>query len=242
MRSGPVSASRSATSLSAQARASQRGLSMVELLVGVAIGLFIAASAATLLASNLRENRNLLIESRLMQDLRTAADVVTRDLRRSGYWGAATDGIWTPGAVAVTANPYQALAPNHAASDVVSFRFSRDVTENNVVDSNEQFGFRLRRGAVELQLGDGNWQALTDPGTVVVTTFSVTPHTDSVSLAAMCALPCPAGGAASCPPTQQVRSLVVTIAGRAAADAAVNRSISTSVRLRNDPVSGACPV
>ena len=36
-------------------------------------------------------------------------------------------------------------------------------TENGIVDSNERFGFRLRNGAIEMQLGDGNWQALTDP-------------------------------------------------------------------------------
>ena len=42
---------------------------------------------------------------------------------------------------------------------------------------NEQFGFRLRNGALEMQLGAGNWQALTDSGTVTVTAFSATPST-----------------------------------------------------------------
>ena len=40
----------------------QRGLSMVELMVGVAIALFIAATGTTLLTGNLRENRSLLLE------------------------------------------------------------------------------------------------------------------------------------------------------------------------------------
>ena len=80
---------------------SERGLSVVELLVGVAIALFIAAAGATLLASHLRENRALLLEARLMQDLRTAADLVTRDLRRAGHWGAAVDGVWVTGTSSV---------------------------------------------------------------------------------------------------------------------------------------------
>ena len=61
-----------------------RGISMVELLVGLAVGLFIAAAGVTLMAGNLRENRALMLESRLMQDLRTASDIITRDLRRAG--------------------------------------------------------------------------------------------------------------------------------------------------------------
>ncbi len=218
---------------------SQRGLSMVELLVGVAIALFAAAAGATLLAGHLREHRALLLEARLMQDLRSTADLVTRDLRRAGHWGAASDGVWSVGASGVAANPYLALTPATAASDAVSFRYSRDATENNSVDANEQFGFRLRNGAIELQLGAGNWQALTDTASLTITQFSVTPTVQDISLEGFCATPCPAGSA-SCPPHQQVRSLAVVLGGRLVADPAVTRSVRSEVRLRNDTVVGAC--
>ena len=217
----------------------QRGLSMVELLVGLTIGLFIAATGTTLLAGNLRENRSLLLEARLMQDLRSAADMVSRDLRRAGYWAAATDGVWVAGASSVAANPYLAVAPGSAASDAVSFRYSRDATENNRVDGNEQFGFRLRAGVIEIQLGAGNWQALTDAGTLSITEFSITPTVQDISLQSLCTNPCPAGGA-TCPPHQQVRSLALVVTGRLVNDANVTRSLRSDVRLRNDPVIGAC--
>jgi type IV pilus assembly protein PilW len=203
------------------------------------VGLFIAAAGATLLTANLRENRSLLLESRLMQELRTAADVMARDLRRAGYWAAATSGVWTKGTTSVLTNPYVAVAPSAAASDAVTFRFSRDTSENNNVDSNEQFGFRLRKGALEIQLGGGNWQALTDTATLTVTEFSVTPSVEEISLANYCASPCPPGSS-TCPPRQQVRSLAVSISGHATSDASVARSVRSSVRLRNDPIIGAC--
>ena len=220
-----------------------RGLTLVELLIGMAVGLFIVAASASLMTGNLREHRNLLIESRLMQDLRTAADIVTRDLRRAGYWGAANAGVRGNGVDAVLANPYVELSPVGAAADSVSFRFSRDATENNAVDSNEQFGFRLRNGALELQLGSGNWQSLTDANTLTVTLFSVTPTVEEISLAGLCETACPATGSAAstCPPRQQVRSLAVVIAGHATQDARLTRSIRTQVRLRNDRLIGACP-
>jgi type IV pilus assembly protein PilW len=216
----------------------QRGLSLVELMVGVAIALLIAAAGTLLLAGHLQENRRLLVEARLMQDLRTAADVVTRDLRRAGYWGDAAAGAWMPGTTSVVANPYAAYAPDSATSDTASFRYSRDATENNSVDSNEQFGFRLRNGAIELQLGAGNWQALTDTGTLTVTSFTLTPQWQDTSLA--CSKPCPSGST-TCPPRQRVRSLAVAIGGRAATDASVVRGVHGSVRLRNDMLIGNCP-
>ena len=218
----------------------QRGVSIVELLVGLAIGLFIVATGLTLLTGNLRENRNLLLEARLMQDLRSAADRVSRDLRRAGYWNDAEAGVWQRGASSVIANPYSAVSPSMAASDVVSFRFSRDANENHMVDSNEQFGFRLRAGVLEMLLGSGNWQAMTDAGSVLITAFSVTPEVQSLSLESFCAADCPTGSS-TCPPRQQVRSLAVTLSGKAVADATVLRSVRSAVRLRNDLVTGACP-
>lgn len=217
-----------------------RGISMVELLVGLAVGLFIAAAGVTLMAGNLRENRALMLESRLMQDLRTAADIITRDLRRAGYWAGAVAAIQAVPGSPTAANPYLAVAPAAAASDAVTFAFSRDASENQTLDSNEQFGFRLRRGVIEMQLGSGNWQALTDANTVVVTGFTVTPTIEELSLAAQCARPC-APVTPECPPRQQVRSLDVSIQGRSSADATVQRSLRSSVRLRNDAVVGACP-
>ena len=217
----------------------RRGFSLVELLVGLAVGLVIAAGATAFFATTLREHRTVLLESRLMQDLRTAADLVARDLRRAGYWAAAADGAWLPGTRTIAVNPYAAFSPLAAASDAVGFAYSRDATENDLLDGNEQFGFRLRGGAIQIQLGAGNWQALTDAGTLVVTAFNVTPEVQVVSLEGACPAACPASSA-TCPPRLQVRSLGVQIEGHALADPTVRREVRSSVRLRSDTVDGSC--
>lgn len=217
----------------------QRGLSIVELLVGVVIALFIAATGATLLASHLRESRRLLLEARLAQDLRAAADLVSHDLRRAGYWGAADDGIWIVRAASVSSNPYLALTPSGAASNAASYRYSRDAIENNRVDDNEQFGLRLRSGAIDLQLGAGNWQALTDAGSLTITELRITPMLQTVDLGSFCAKPCPVGSS-TCPPQQQVRSLAVIISGQLLGDANIQRSVRSNVRVRADAILGAC--
>ena len=219
-------------------RKPMHGLSLVELLVGVALGLFVAASAASLLASHLRESRGLLLEARMMQELRTAADVVTHDLRRAGYWGAAASGVWAAtGASGVRANPYAAVSPSAAASDAVAFQFSRDTIENHAIDNNELFGFRLRAGTLEMQIGGANWQALTDVTALTVTEFNVAPIVQNVELAGYCGRPCTG---VACPHLE-VRSLALRLAGRAVADTRVMRSLRSEVRLRNDIVVGTCP-
>lgn len=216
----------------------QRGVSLIELMVGLAIGLMVVAAAATMLVNRIREHRAMLVEGRLMQDLRTSMDIVTRDLRRAGYWGDAASAMRVSSAAPV--NPYTALSPASAASDAVSFRISRDAIENHHVDDNEQFGFRLRKGVIEMLIGGGSWQALTDAGTISITSFEVTPTVQQVSLRDSCAASCDAS-TAECGPSQQVRSLAVAMTGRATADSKVVRSLTSQVRLRNDVIIGACP-
>ena len=218
----------------------QRGLSLVELMIGLAIGLFITAAGFSVLVGQWREHRSATAAMRLMQDLRSASDVITRDLRRAGHWSDPSVAMAASAASGAVANPYAAFAPASAASDAAGFAYSRDAAENQLLDSNEQFGLRLRNGVIELLLGAGNWQALTDAGTLQVTAFSVSPSTQTVSLLDHCARPCPAG-AAACDARLELRSLVVSITARATDDASLVRQLTSQVRIRNDGVIGACP-
>lgn len=79
---------------SRQGAAAPAGFTLVELLVGLALGLLVLAAALTLLAQQTHEQRALLVEARLMQDLRSAADLVARDLRRAGHWADSGAGNW----------------------------------------------------------------------------------------------------------------------------------------------------
>jgi len=213
------------------------GFTIIELMVGIALALLIAAAGTLLLSSHVGENRRLLLEARLTQDLRTAADLITRQMRRAGHWGAAsTLGLWSADANPLP-NPYAALTPDAGTTNTIALRYSLDARENSTVDDNEQVGFRLRSGVLEAQLGDRNWQALTDASTLVVTLFRLQPNVQTVALEATC--PC-AAMAPCAPPQVQVRSVEIEIAARATSDASVLRTVRSTVRLRNDHVSGGC--
>ena len=82
-----------------------RGLSIVELMVGIAVGMFVLAGASLLASSQLSDNRQLLLETQVQQDLRATADLIARELRRGGYWANAGSTVWPAAAPAV--NPYR---------------------------------------------------------------------------------------------------------------------------------------
>lgn len=218
-------------------RRTSRGLSLVELMVGLALGLFIVATALFLLSEHLRENRNLLLQARLQQDLRTTLDLMSQHLHRAGFWGTPQAAIWQTDATPQS-NPYAALAPSNNS---VLFHASRDAQENQQIDSNESLGFRLQQGVLQMRLGAGGWQSLTDPQVMQVTQLQIQPHIHEQSLADLCHRPCPPTST-TCPPRQQVRSVQVNLQASATHDAQMQRSLQTQVRLRNDVVVGSCPV
>jgi type IV pilus assembly protein PilW len=223
----------------APGRSHARGVSLVEMMVGIAVGLIIVAAATLMVASQLGDNRRLLLETQVQQDLRATADLITRELRRAGYWADAHRSTAASAEVQPRlANPYATITPDVEPQTVVTFVYSRSlVNDNNAVDSNERLGFRLNGTTLESQLGDGNWQPLTDPGVLRVTGFNVQPQLQEVVLD--CPLACSAG-ATVCPPRQQLRSYQVDISAAAVHDARVERSIRTVVRVRNDVVVGEC--
>ena len=229
-------------------RRAQRGLSIVEMMVGVAIGLFVVAGAAMLLATQLSDNRRLLLETQVQQDLRATADIIVRELRRAGRWGRARDGVWAGGGAPVV-NPYSAVEPvagggafaDGEEASTVEIAYSSvdlEADEDGAVADAERRGFRLDNGVIQTQLGAGNWQALTDGNTLRVTSFTVRMNRQPVALA--CAKPCPVG-AVACPPQLEVRDMQVDITGQAAHDPSVQRSVRSNVRLRNDTAQRRLP-
>ncbi|MDO9285355.1 MAG: hypothetical protein Q7U26_10690 [Aquabacterium sp.] len=218
----------------------RRGVSIVELMVGITVGLLVVSGALSMSASNLDKSRRLLSDVRFNQDLRVAADLVTRDLRRAGYWGEAIRGTQAIGATAATAqNPYAGVTGSAGAG--FTYQFSRDVAENGTLDANEQFGFRIHAGALQMRGDADGWRDVTDTKVMRMADdgLVITPSVTVLPLGHMCPRACNAG-TPNCP-TSTVRSYAVRLTASAAADPTVVRELRTTVRLRNDQLAGRCP-
>ncbi len=216
-------------SVARRRRSAQRGLSLVELMVGITVGMFVVAAASTVVVTQLGDNRRLMLEVQIQQDLRAAADIMTRDLRRADAWGnvhKAKDGIWSKDNPAAARGAQVGIAISGAAgASQVDFYASRSPT---------RLGFRLNGTVLESKSG-ANWQALTDENTMKVTNFSVVAE-DQAPVRALCTKRC-ADGTEACWPTLTVRALRVQITGESRTDSAVKRSVESVVRPRNDEVS-----
>lgn len=222
-------------------------MSIIELMVGITIGLFILAGATLVVTGQLSEGRRLLTDTQIQQDLRAASDIIARDVRRAGYTGKASFNVWPKAVADGLVNPYAGMTPEGpamtAAGDGVTssleYSFSSatgEGDEDNKLSKREVSGFRYnsRDKSIEVQLGTGDWQALTDPNTVLITTFKIT--LSSQYLDVPCAETCPVVGVAGCPLQLNVRSVNYQIVGQSANDPTMLRSINTTVRLRNDVV------
>ena len=197
-------------------------------MVGITIGLFVVAAAIVLVVSQLGENRRLLLETQVQQDLRATADIVTRDLRRAGYNLNSLNNIGCP------TNPLGHIENDWALLDLTissapAYRYTR-VSEQAFelsLDSEARFSGRL---------ATPRRQPLTDRNTLEVTTFSVVNAPGAVTTRTLaCPELCP-DGSQDCWPLLSVRDLLITIEGRAVSDANVLRRIQSRVRLRNDAV------
>jgi prepilin peptidase dependent protein B len=223
----------------AAGRRPARGLSIVETMVGLVIGMVVMAGALGMYVDNLTQSRRLLAEARLTQDLRAAADLIARDLRRAGYWGNALSGTRAAGGGTVQAlNPYAAV---QAGSTAVSYNFSRDAAENDQLDGAEQFGFRVELGALQMQTANGAWQDVTDARSMILTAngLVINASETDVPLGHLCPRTC-LPGTPDCPRTQ-LRTYTLVLTGRSVRDAAVVRQFTSSVRVRNDRLDGRCP-
>jgi type II secretory pathway component PulJ len=228
-------------------RQRQAGLSLVELMVGITIGLIVVAATSLMFSGQLAESRRLIAEAQVQQDIRVSVDIIARELRRSGALGRdddLQDRIWS---LDSATDPF----PNRPSSVL------NDQTGSALVGTNDEvifdyfpagqstrilgsaFGFRLapERGTIQTRhvaggAGGGHWQDLTDPATMRVTEFAVTRVADSVSVIP-CTKPCPSGDT-SCWPSVNQRTLVIRVTAVHPAFPQVQRTHEARVRLRND--------
>jgi prepilin-type N-terminal cleavage/methylation domain-containing protein len=226
----------------------QRGLSLVELMVGIAVGLFVVAAASLLLSSQLNDNRRLLLELQVQQDLRATADIITREIRRAGHWAVAETAVTNPAAgiteAAANANLQLPIDAVTGSTHSVEFKYKRANGEEG------PFGYKLDPDKVlrAKLTGQSGYHDLTDANTLLVDQFSITPTT-SAAVSLPCPTDCPAtpGAAAdACWPKLSVRDFLISITGHSPTDPAIVRTVTTQVRLRNDDlvfplVTNACP-
>jgi type II secretory pathway component PulJ len=172
----------------------QVGVTLIELLIGLAVGLFIILAATSVFTGTLRSSKQNLKMTHLDQQLRAAMDVMTRHIRRAGYTGrppATTTGevdllYYGPYNPFQTGNGRMTLGGtcDGTTGECTCITFTYDGDADGVLDissgSTDLYGFQYNSGAIEMWKGTSTlpscgtdasyvsyWEDITDPTVVV---------------------------------------------------------------------------
>jgi prepilin-type N-terminal cleavage/methylation domain-containing protein len=213
--------------------ATQKGFSLIEMMIAAAIGLLLLSSVMSLFTSSMKHTSDSNRLIRLNQELDSVIDLMAGELRRAGYNGTSNNGTY----LATNNTSFGVTIPSGQNSCIV---YSYDKNSDGAIDNNEKFGFRLQNNIVQYSESvdscDGTWQPITDPSAIVVTalTFSIVercvnttsiPATESTS-------GCPASVAGDI--LFKTKQINIELKGKPTNNASKEKKLNTSVRIRND--------
>jgi prepilin peptidase dependent protein B len=117
--------------LKAGRSARERGVTLIELMIGMVVALILLAAVINVLVATIQAGTETVGMARLNHDVRSVAEIVSNDLRRSGY---RTDTVL----LSEVDNPYATV---EVADDGRCFRYRYDRLEAGA-DPDESLGFR----------------------------------------------------------------------------------------------------
>lgn len=169
----------------------QRGITLIELMISLTIGLFVLAAASSVYLTTVINSGSSISASRLNQELMTLMNVMVQDIRRAGYWReAASDPAKNPfntmDVTALAVRP-SIVDPIGTASSGQCILYAYDANDSGAMDNEELVGFRLNSGVVQMRLSgdvetnsrhdhcddpDDDWRDITDGNLVNITSLT----------------------------------------------------------------------
>lgn len=223
----------------------QIGFTLIEIMVALVLGLIILSATIGIYITTVRGSTDTANSARLNHDLESIMLMMINDIRRAGYWGLARTGADS------STNPFAIGAANIQTPTTGCILYTYDDDNDGVVDSNEHFGFQLNGSAIRMRtLGtttadcadaNNNWEAFTvNDVNITGLTFTAVYKCLNVSTAASynttCAAAATAGDLITGQKAVESRQFTIALTGQSNRDAAVTKTLTDSVKVRNDRV------
>jgi prepilin peptidase dependent protein B len=211
----------------------QAGVSLVETMVGIVIGLFLVFGLMTFMFNNTNFKKTAGLSARMNEEMRITMEFMANDIRRAGYWANASAAVG-----GTTANPFSTIA---TGTGCILYSYDYDAngtltTSNSLQD--ERYGFVLKTSDGSILMRDPtsltvpactsagisaavagtDWLPITDPNEITVTalTFTLTSTTSPSNAHVV------------------IRSVQITMTAQLKADSSVTQTITQTVAIRND--------
>lgn len=229
----------------------QNGATLIEILIGLALGLIVTSSMVVLMSNSMGTATRITQMAQLTDELRNTMSMLTRDVRRANY---------NPYSIYCYSNPDCGVsdttvksnfigdlepAPNAGDSSCLIYYIERETPDGNpgVVGGG---GFRLATtggvGRVEMWTGDvappsgcansASWIAVTDPDFVNITELTINRDDGSFENE----LKREDGSVLL---TQRVRQINIQIQGELLIDNSISKRLEDVIRVRNDFIQGS---
>lgn len=227
----------------------QSGFSLIELMVGMAVGLIIVGGAISVYVNAVRSGGDTLRSAKLNIELRGAMNMMVADIRRAGYAHNVAN---------LSSNPYTQPSTNLALPSATCLLFSYDRNGDGVVDANEYLGFKKAGTEVSMRFSGSStaagcsvtgdsWESITDNSSILVDslTFTINNQCENAQTGLKAANEaCAAGSnvydvaAAATGKSDliEIRDVTISITGHHKNDALTTMTLSQSVRVRNDRI------
>ena len=214
-----------------------RGFSLIELLIATSLSLLVTATMIALMSTSLAQTARLIKMTKLTDDLRSALQMMSRDVRRSNYSADSINCFANPDCVGD--GSLSSPGDVFISEDQACFIFRMDRDQDGNATENAAGGFRRvvsdGVGVIQMWLGDTlptcdsndeNWAAVTDPNDIQITSFSVD---DTLSYTEVVF-----DDGLGNQLFQKVRKVRMNITGMLTADETIQRSIGDIIKLRNN--------
>lgn len=197
----------------------QRGISLLELLIAMALGLTVLAGVLQMTSLITESNRSTLQATRLEQDLRTVMDILVQDIRRAGAFPAAAADLGQP-ARFIQDQPAPPMIDGKALRDGLSgSSISYGYRDSDGKLTSGRFSHDVKAGTVLMHTGTAAApETITDPAFMHVSTLQIGSETVTVnSVGLVLSLP----------------SVRVTLVGHLKSSPDIERRLDSRVTWRN---------
>ncbi len=190
----------------------QQGITLIEMMIAMIIGLIISAGVISIFVSNVKSSNENIRMVRLNQELRGVMTFISDEIKRAGYSADTTNSDF------IDEFNYD------VANDCL--RYSYDEDGDGIRDNDERFGFELNANALRwannvttTDCSDGAWQNITETNIANITAFTITESNIAAG-------------------TVTINQIDVTLTGQIALNpGTASRTITETVRVRNEDAS-----
>jgi prepilin peptidase dependent protein B len=211
----------------------QAGLTLIEILIALAINAFVFVVLIAVFVTNLNHYHESIEINRLNDQLQTALQLMSDDIRRAGYWANANTDI----GLSQNNNPFQAAGVDltiNGSGNCILFAYDHNANGSLAAVSSttddERYGYRLSGSVLQARppgaaydctASAGAWENMTDTNVLTITALTFTPTTVTITTG---------------PGTKGVsmRSIDISLTGQLTSDASISKTVSQHVRIRND--------